>query len=216
MSMIDTRSVFVDGIPGSGKSTLTNHIGGVLKERGTPFIVYDEGFPDHPLRIYKPMYTDFTLKGQSAEFRRRSLRLYRAFVKRELSQDRINIFDGWLFQATIGFTFLLRMNYMDSTDFALELMDCITPLSPVIIFLAIGDVEGNWRRTCAIRGQEFTEGRCGIKEDRDYVKADVLWSSNQAFCLAILRQSNLRHLVLMNTDNDYETQRSKVEAYLGI
>jgi hypothetical protein len=108
------------------------------------------------------------------------------------------------------------MDHSDSTDFAFELMDTISPLSPVIIFLAQGDVEHNWRRICSIRGTDFTKGRCGINTDYDYTKAGILWSTNQAFCIAILKQSNLRHLILMNNDYDYEAQRNEVETYLEL
>jgi hypothetical protein len=160
--VLDTRVIFVDGIPGSGKTTLAKWIGGSLNRQGKQCTVYEELCDSNPLRIYKPIYSNFTSGPQSEEFRRRQLQLYREFVQHQLGGNSISVFDSWLFQAVIGFTFLLRMDYSESTDFAFEIMQAIEPLSPIVIFLGQVDVEANWRRICRIRGPDWTEERCGI------------------------------------------------------
>jgi hypothetical protein len=214
--MIDTRLIFVDGIPGSGKTTLVHWLGDLLPCHGISTAIYDESCPNHPLRIYDPIYTDFTIQAQSVEFRTRSLHLYRQFVNRMLSESTVSVFDGWLFQAVIGFTFLLRMAYTDSFNFAFDLFDIIAPLSPTVVFLAQTDVEANWRRICSIRGPKFTEGRCGLMKDRDFWEAGVVWSANQEYFISLLKRSGLRQLVLHNVDYNYDLQGKAVTKFLGV
>jgi hypothetical protein len=206
----------IDGLPGSGKTTMATRLGSRLEQCGVPVKVYEELCNDHPLRIYDPIYSDFTLQDQSSEFRSRSLELFRQFVERSAQESTVNIFDSWLFQDVIGFAFNLRMDYSDSTDFALNLAEIISPLEPVIIYIAQADVEQNWRRICGIRGPEWTAGRCGILQDQDYVRAGVLWSANQAFCLALLQKSGLRNLVITNADYDFESHQARVLEFLQV
>jgi hypothetical protein len=120
----------IDGLPGSGKTTMATRLGSRLEQCGVSVKVYEELCNDHPLRIYDPIYSDFTLQDQSSEFRSRSLELFRQFVERSAQESTVNIFDSWLFQDVIGFTFNLRMDYSDSTDFAFNLMEIISPTRP--------------------------------------------------------------------------------------
>jgi hypothetical protein len=214
--MVETRTVFIDGLPGSGKSTIAEWLSSTLASQNSANDAYHEQCNDHPLRIYDPIYTDFTSPEQSKDFREKSIVLFSTFVQQELGKNTVSIFDSWLFQATIGLTFLLRMDMSDSTDFAFALLDILAPLNPVIIYLAQSDVEQNWRRICSIRGPAFSQGRCGFAEDFDYVKAGIAWSANQEFCLSFLRKSRMRHLVIMNTDYDFVSHKARIADFLEL
>ena len=58
--MVNTRIVFIDGLPGSGKTTLTSWLSSVLESNRIKNDAYEEQCNDHPLRINVPMYTDLS------------------------------------------------------------------------------------------------------------------------------------------------------------
>ena len=46
--MLGTRIVFVDGLPGAGKSTTAEYVAGELEQRGIPCRLFPERETDHP------------------------------------------------------------------------------------------------------------------------------------------------------------------------
>ena len=212
--MLKTRLIFLDGIPGSGKSTLSRWLSETLDAADIPHILYREQQERHPLRIYDPIYTDFTDRDQSKDFRLRTIKLYRSFVETHLNDPRPSIVDGWLFGATIGFTCSFRMDWSDSAEFAFELMEMLMALEPSVIYIAQEDVEYNWRRTCTERGDAWVKKFCGFTTDFDYVKAGTTWSAIQAYCLAFIRKWQVPKLVIWNSEYDWESHRRRIASFL--
>ena len=108
------------------------------------------------------------------------------------------------------------MHTSDSTDFAFRLIEILMDLNPVLIYIGQNDVEQNWRRICHIRGPEWTKNTCGITEDSDYIKAGIVWSANQEFCLSIIEKSRLRNLIIMNSDYNLDEHKSRISDYLKL
>lgn len=216
LTMTDTRLILVDGLPGSGKSTLSKWLSDELSARNIGHTLLEEQVENHPLRIYDPIYTDFTQLDQSREFRRRTVDLYWAFVASRRDNPQATIVDGWFFGATIGFTMSFRMDWSDSTDFAFDLMEMVYALDPVVIYIAQADVEMNWRRTCEMRGDEWVKKHCGFTEDIDYVKAGISWSAIQEYCLAIIRSWTVPKLIIENTDYDWDDHKAKISEFLEL
>jgi thymidylate kinase len=214
--MTDTRIVLIDGLPGSGKTTLTNWLSTILESNKIENDAYEELCRNHPLRINDPLYTDLTSADQSEEFRSRTIDLFKEFVERKSKEDTISIFDSLLFQNIIGWAFLCRMHLNDSTDFAFRLIEILMKLDPVLIYIAQTDVEQNWRRTCRIRGAQWTKDKCGFSKDFDYVKAGIAWSANQKYCLSIIDKSRLDALVIMNSDYDFDAHKSRIVHHLKL
>jgi len=214
--MLETKAILLDGVPGSGKSTLSEWVTGQITSRGVSATLYPEMCSDHPLRVYEPVFTDFTQPAQASAYRERHIALFRAFVRDTLDSDAIVVVDSRLFQGTITSTYFLRMPVDEAIDFALTLLDILMPLQPALVYIAQADMEANWRRICAERGAFWTVRHCGIRCDADFVHAGVSWSAIQAFCLALIAKWDIEKLVLVNSDYDWESHRAAIGAFLRL
>ena len=63
--MIETNAIFIDGIPGSGKTTQSEWLNNVLIGAGEKTMLFLEMGENHPLRVYEPTFTDFSQPSQS-------------------------------------------------------------------------------------------------------------------------------------------------------
>src|SRR6266849_3998050 len=62
-SKLGTRLIFVDGLPGSGKSTMAEYVAGELEQRGIPCRLLREREPDHPLNVGRDLHPSGSTTG---------------------------------------------------------------------------------------------------------------------------------------------------------
>ena len=214
--MIETKTIFIDGVPGSGKTTLSQWLNTELIKNGTPTKLYLEMCDDHPLRVYDPLYTDLSQPQQAQEYRARSVARYAAFVQAAKGSNVVTLFDSRLFQGTIRFAYFLRMDFDAAIDLSFDLFGILAELKPVLIYVAQEDVEANWRRICQERGTAWAEEVCGITGEAHFVRAGITWSTIQAYCLALIRKWEMQKLVITNTDYDWDEHKVAIKEFLRI
>ena len=106
--MLDTRVIFVDGLPGSGKSTTAEYVAGALEQRGIPCRLLRERETDHPLNVGGDLHPSGSTTGARMfaaytvrSFIEESLARWSAFVAEAMGSERVSVLDSYPFQNSV-------------------------------------------------------------------------------------------------------------------
>ncbi|WP_211748662.1 hypothetical protein [Paenibacillus sp. Marseille-Q4541] len=209
-----TKLILIDGMPGSGKSTTGSFISERLNDLDIPNRFYHELEENHPLRIYDRQFTSFADLEEAEWFSTKVEQLFKSFVNDWYTQNEIVIMESYVFQDTIGFAFNMHMDEQRILDLTKKMQAILSRLHPVLIYYYQVKVEQNWRWICNIRGSEFTQDRCGLYTDHDFIEAGKFWTKNQDFVFNIVQQWDIPKLVIKNVDYNWEEYRSRIIDFL--
>ena len=125
--------ILIDGIAGSGKSTLGQSLYRAIRLNGRAAEFYHEFHRPHPI-LNVEAETD-------SEWVQQSLSRWRRFVDRISGQDGVAILDGALFQCGIGTLFERGADPQAAIVYGQRVVDVIRRLEPVFVYLHQEDVE---------------------------------------------------------------------------
>jgi len=131
--MLDTRLILIDGIAGSGKSTIGQRLYRQLHLNGRATEFYHEFHRPHPiLDIEADSVIDWT---------EQSVAKWRAFVQRLSGQNNIVVADGAVFQCGVGE--LLERDADDGVimGYLQTVVESLKPLRPVLLYLYQNDIK---------------------------------------------------------------------------
>jgi thymidylate kinase len=211
---MNTKLILVDGMPGSGKSTTGKLISEKLNELKIPNRFFHELDDKHPLRIYDRQFTSFTITEEAEWFAAKVKQLFSDFVKGRIENNEVTIMESYVFQNTIGFAFNMQMDQKRILDLANTIQIILSQLQPVLIYYYQVNVEQNWRWICEIRGPEFTQNRCGLYCDEDFIEAGKFWTRNQEFVFDIVQNWKIPKLIIKNKDYQWEEYRDRIYDFL--
>ena len=209
-----TRLILIDGMPGSGKSTTGSLISERLNELNIPNRFYHELEDNHPLRIYDKQFTTFTNLEEAEWFTAKVEQLFTDFVNEREDSNVITIMESYVFQDTLGFAFNMQMDEQRILDLTKKIQAIISRLDPILIYYYQVNVEQNWRWICNIRGPEFTQDRCGLYTDNDFIEAGNFWTRNQNFVFNIVQGWDIPKLIIRNEDHKWEEYRNRIIDFL--
>lgn len=212
---MNTKLILIDGMPGSGKSTTGKWISELLSQSNIANRFYHELDDNHPLRIYDRKFTSFTVAEEAEWFAAKVKQLFTSFVEDILRSDEVIIMESYVFQNTIGFAYNMQMNPEDILDLTQTIQTILSQVNPVLIYYYQVNVEQNWRWICEIRGPEFTQDRCGLYTDEDFVKAGQFWTSNQDFVFNIVHKWEIPKLIIKNHDHQWKAYNEAIKDFLS-
>ena len=100
--------IFVDGLPGSGKSTTAEYVAGELEQRGIPCRLLREREADHPLNVGGDLHPSGRTTGARLfaaysvrSFVEESRARWSVFVAEAMGSDRVNVLDSYPFQNSV-------------------------------------------------------------------------------------------------------------------
>src|SRR5262245_47045296 len=106
--MLGTRLIFVDGLPGSGKSTTAKSLAAELEQRGIPWRLFRERESDHPLNVGGNLHPSGSATGNRLfaaytvdSFQEESLARWQAFVAEAARAEAVNVLDSYPFQNSV-------------------------------------------------------------------------------------------------------------------
>ena len=206
---MNSKLILIDGMPGSGKSTTGLAIHEQLNNLNIANVFYHELDDHHPLRIYDRQFTSFSIVEEAEWFIAKVEQLFMNFVNNPIHCNQITIVEGSVFQNTIGFAYNMQMSEDRIMDLTYRIQNILSALNPELIYVYQDNVEQHWRWICDLRGPEFTQGRCGLYTDDDFIEAGKFWTKNQDFIFPIVQNWDIPKLILRNKEymwNEYKLQ----------
>jgi hypothetical protein len=230
--VLGTRLIFVDGLPGSGKSTTAERIATDLAERGIPRRLLREREIDHPLNVGGDLHPSGNTTGAGMfatytvdSFVDESLARWRAFAAQARDSERVNVLDSYPFQNSVRV--LLQMDADLGTVAAYEarVAEEAAGLAPVLIYLDPGDAERSIHDIAARRGPAWTDYAISVITDCPYASARGLRGMDGA--VAVLRSYKewldesvgrlaCPKLALTACQHRWPDCRSEIRDFLGI
>jgi hypothetical protein len=159
--------VIVEGVMGSGKSTVTVNIARRLEASGIPATGITEGVDPHPIRF------DWDLPWSAmppAELAKSCIAKWRAFVDSSLAADRIQAVDGQLFHGNLTSLLLLEADMELIAAYCREVVAVIKPLRPLLIYFHQDDVDSAIRAVSAQRGDKWVNYQANWKLESPYAR----------------------------------------------
>jgi hypothetical protein len=233
--MIETQLIFVEGLPGLGKSTTSYWLANLLQSEGLQVQFYEEHQPGHPLNVGGDLHPAGDLVGDvyfqqytPESFIQESLSRWQGFVQAAMTAGTIHVLDSYPFQNSARI--LLQMNAATQTieTYTDQVEALGMPLQPVLIYLSHSDLAHAIQHMDSIsaqRGQEWKEYVVKLITHSPYATARHLEgyggvtqfiSDYKRLSDALLQRSHLPRLVLESCTGKWDVCYQRIEAFLQL
>src|SRR5262245_14137110 len=227
-----TRLIFIDGLPGSGKSTTAEYVAGQLERRGIPCRLLRERETDHPLNVGGDLHPSGSTTGARMfeaytvdSFVEESLARWNAVVRDAMGSERISVLDSYPFQNSVRVLSQMDADPAGLAAYQARVEEKAAGLVPVLIYLDPGDAERTIRAIADRRGPAWTDYAISVVTDCPYAVSRGLQGLDGA--VAILRaykhlidESVIRFpfptLVLSDCDRQWPDCHARVREFLGL
>jgi len=188
--------IFVDGLPGSGKSMTAQYLASEFERRGIPWRLIEERQTDHPLNVGGDLHPSGSTTGARlfatytiGSFVEESLSRLKAFVKETLHSGRVFILDSYPFQNSLRILLQMEADPTTLARYQSSVEDASAILDPVLIYLDPGDAQQAFHAIAEQRGPVWTDYAIAVITDCPYASSRRLQGLDGA--LAILRSYKL-------------------------
>jgi hypothetical protein len=140
--MIDTKLILIEGIPGAGKTTCTEHIGTYLQQRGIECRWYFEEDDPHPIACLEMKLQELAMKLPAQ---------WAGFVEQASREQAVTIIESRLWQNTALFMFMDEYPIDEIVECHQLVWKELKPLAPALIYLHQDDIEKAMKRLYTVR-----------------------------------------------------------------
>ncbi|OAB38329.1 hypothetical protein [Paenibacillus glacialis] len=207
------KLIIVDGIPGSGKSTLSEMISKELTKQEIKNIFYHELTEKHPLFIYDCKFITFKDHSEAEYYFNRVVELFNRFVELHKNESEVIIIESILFQDTLSFAYNMGMDRLKIKALFNLLVDILSRLNPILIYIYQLDVRRNWEMIGKIRGVEWIPS-LHTQEGLDEAERD--WKPNQEFIKSLIEEWEIPKLIIENKDYLWEQYTERTKEFLEV
>ena len=212
--MLATKLILVEGLPGAGKSTTTQHIGTTLQQQGVACRWYLEGDNPHPIACL-----DFEIEGLLEKM----LPLWSSFTERAMQEPIVTIIESRLWQNTALFMFMSNREVEDILQFSQQIGQVLAPLCPILIHLDQDDTETALRRLYTLRGEKWMQEALemttaypwfqsrGLKDFNGWVQFFTEW---QQVVTQLFIDWPHDKIKIQNPHDDWESVYQQIDAFL--
>jgi len=221
--MIKTKLILVDGIPGSGKSTISQFISKQMDRNKIKVKWYFEHDMFHPITIdYKELEKQ---QGETEpDHSRRIMEKYKAawdnFVNKIESDDTVYLIESYLFQNAVLFPhFLNDLNRLTIKKYYHKILEILSPLNPVLILFHHDNIQKVVNTNWKLRGERWNHFVANMFENSVYCKnrnlkgADgsiVLLRDFNEFMSELYEEFNFRKIRIDSTYRDWSDYRRRI------
>jgi hypothetical protein len=233
--MRDTKLIFVEGLPGSGKTTTASWLTARLQAERLRVKLFLEHQPEHPLNVGGPLHPSGETTGEAffqrytpASFVHESLQRWHAFVRAAVQAEAISVLDSYPFQNTVRVLLQLNATPDCMREYAGQVEALVLPLQPVLIYVNHRDLLHTFHHLSTIsaqRGKAWTDYMVELVTHCPYAMARHLEGFSGALAVlgdykqvtdSLLRQSRCPRIVLEDGAGDWEGSYQQIEAFLGL
>ena len=155
-SISSPRLLFIDGLPGSGKSTAAKAVGDRLRDSR----VFAEMDANHPLLVGSPdqmgaAFADIHEAHTAESFAAAALSRLDAFLE-SAESDVLYVFESHPIQSTVRVLFQLNAPETAISRFWSDLQDRLTAVQPRLIYFGESDPLQAFKQTTQLRGPDWT------------------------------------------------------------
>ncbi|QDT46515.1 hypothetical protein Pan258_05340 [Symmachiella dynata] len=168
--MRERRIILVDGMPGTGKSTLAQFIYRQLRSGGQPVKWYHEESATHPVRLFYEPHRHRSWSNYCDEV----VSSWQQFVRELVSGNDVFVIDAALLQNHVRSMLIFDCDRDLISDLVLRIEKVITALDPVLIYLTPRDIESNFRDVVESRGQRLMELWTAAHDQYPYTRSASL------------------------------------------
>lgn len=184
-----TNLIIVEGLPGSGKSTMAAMIADELSKKGKKVVCVDEGVKEHPAD-----YADYDFPDFETE-RRKILEKWRSFTEKA-DRGTIYVFNCIFLQNPMCETMMrFGMEESASLTYISEIAKIIKPLSPVIFYIDQPDVKKSVDSVLDERGDDWLNAVIDYHTSQGYGKQNHLFGYEGY--IACLEERKIRELHIL-------------------
>lgn len=188
-----TNLIITEGLPGSGKSTLSLLISEKLKSEEIPVVYADEGTLNHPADYGNYDFPDFQTE------RKKILEKWRSFVE-NAEADTVYVFNCIFLQNPITEA-MFRFNRPEEEirSYIREIADVIRSLNPAIVYIDEPDPEKRIREVLDERGEDWLKAVVDYHTGQSYGTEHHL-SGFDGYLQALLARKDLEKKILRDLD----------------
>lgn len=140
----------IEGLPGTGKSTIAEHLCRQAKESGYDALWYREESADHPVHFRS--LTKQRSNGQS--FIEACLQSWLSFTEKCQNDGAVHILEGSAFQSTVRF--MMEERLVPIEDYYQRFEEIVEPLNPRIVYFRTRNASLHSRYVSELRGSDWS------------------------------------------------------------
>lgn len=227
--MQNTKLIMIEGIPGSGKSTIAQFISRILLHKGYVHKWWYEEEQGHPVYIYDDYKTmqktvDYLSSGRYSEIIDMALKKWEEFVAFVQSSSDIIIVDSCLFGYLTWSLFPYNVTKQEIMQYVKDVERIIKPLNPHLIYLYQTDIGAALKKICIRRGGDTEENFVRAATQSPYGKSLDLtgfegmvtyWKNYRSITDEAFQDLDCAKIAIDNTEEKWSFYGQKISEFLG-
>lgn len=210
------RLVLIEGLPGTGKTSLARSLCEALREGGLDARWYLEEAADHPVHP-----TTFKQTRHDPAFAERCLDRWNRFVERVGTSGELPLLEGSALQSTVRF--MMEQWHANTEAYFQRFTQTVKPLSPALIYLCPDDALEHSRSVSAHRGAVWSCKVSTYLQETPYSRArnwkgeqgmHSFWSDYAKRCKELVERADMPTLMLKAVPSDAQAQLQKSLEFL--
>lgn len=225
-----TRVILLEGVPGSGKSTMGQFLAGELAAQGIPHKWWYEEEKAHPLYIFQDPASlqralDDLAGGAYQQVIAAALNKWRALAATIASSDTIVLLDSCLLGYLTWTLFAFDVSSSEIQAYLNEVEQILRGVSPCLIYLYQADLVQALRTICDRRGDQTrerlihnaTQSLYGQRmELRGFEGMVTYWAAYRRFADAACQAADLPTLAIETGAGDWPAYQQQARAFLNL
>ena len=162
--MVATRLIFIEGLPGSGKSTTAEYVASELRRHDVVHHLFRETEPGHPLNVGAELHPTGSTSGARmfaaytiTSFIEESAVRWDAFLGEAQLTEHVYVLDSYPFQNSVRILFQMDVDPTTLASYLSQVYKMVAKLSPALIYLDPGDPARAFRAITQRRGPAWTD-----------------------------------------------------------
>jgi hypothetical protein len=210
---------FVEGLPGTGKTTMAEQLCAQARKSGLSAAWYLEESIDHPVHGWKLKQG----RKNSDMFVKSCLDAWRLFAENATKTEDLHIFEGSAFQSTVRLMMEEQISGIEGYYVSFE--EIVSPLAARVVYLRPKDAIQHSLLTALLRGEVWTGKVSNYLEKTAYSKSRGLvgtsgmhrfWADYAVLCDRIVRKSALPVKTITVEQGEWERHGAEAADFFGL